>query len=54
MTNIKKKQRGKTTNKAKKLALNKETLKDLTLASEKGHNVRGGDRRECSLNATGC
>ena len=54
MTTRRKKAERKGSAKAKKLALNKETLKDLTLASEKGHNVRGGNKRECSLDATGC
>ena len=40
--------------KAKKLQLDKETLKDLALASEKDHNVRGGNKTQCSMDATGC
>lgn len=42
MTDIKKKEAGKTAAKAKKLQLNKETLKDLSVSLGKGKQLKGG------------
>ena len=56
MTTRKKKTERKGPAKAKKLALNKETLKDLT-ANKTANNVRGGARGgpvKCTYNNTGC
>ena len=53
MTDIKKTAKTKGATKAKKLALNKETIKDLTVAKSKIENVRGGARC-CTKAASGC
>ena len=55
MTDIKKKDKGKSGVKSKKLQLNKETIKDLGAsknAQVKGGQPTGGER--CTQRATGC
>lgn len=52
MTDIKKKQTGKTAAKAKKLQVNKETLKDLNL--KKGESPKGGAKHVCTWEPSGC
>ena len=53
MTTRKKKTESKGPAKTEKLALNKETIKDLT-ANEKADNVRGGRPFRCTYNYSGC
>ncbi len=55
MTDIKEAQNNKAPAKAKKLALNKETIKDLAAAQGVADAVRGGRAaRACTEGGTGC
>ena len=54
MTDIKKTTKGKSGAQRKKLQLNKETVKDLSVPESHIKKVVGGNKKVCSYDVTGC